>query len=273
MPRIARFARPTARQILSIPISAIDRNPAQPRAAFDEESVRALAASIGSLGLLQPVSVRPAQGGRYTLIAGERRLRACQLLGQSTIEATVTEADEGESALLALVENLQREDLHFLDEAAGYARVMRLCALSQEALARRLGKTQGAIANKLRLLRLEETVLDDVRGFCLSERQARALLRLPDGDRQRRAAAQMARQKLTALRSEALVEEMLRADTPAPRRRVLVVVRDYRPYVNAIRDIARRMQEDGLAVEMETEQPGAELVVHLRAHRKKCANT
>ena len=254
-----------------LPIHLIDVNPYQPRSEFDDEAVRALASSIASLGLLQPITVRPETNGRYTLIAGERRLRACLRLGMQTIEAMLIDAGDGEAAMLALVENLQREDLHFLDEAAAYARVMRLCGFSQEALASRIGKTQGAIANKLRLLRLDESVREAVRRLQLSERQARALLKLPAGKEQLEAAGVMAEQGLNAPRSEAMVEEMLRAlraNGAAPRRRMLVVVRDWRPYLNAIRDIARQMQDAGLDVEMETEQPGAELLVRLRVSRK-----
>lgn len=263
----ARTPRKNGRTILRLPIHLIERNPYQPRTAFNDEADEALAISIANLGLLQPVTVRPAADGRYVLIAGERRLRACLRLGMTTIEATLTETGEGESALLALVENLQREDLHFLDEAAAYARVMRLCGLSQEGLAAHIGKTQGAVANKLRLLRLEESVRADVRRLHLSERQARALLKLPNASQRREAAATMAQRELTALKSEELVTQMLSAPQTQPHRRMLVMVRDYRPYVNAIRDIARRMQQDGLSVEMETEQPGAELVVKLRVRR------
>ena len=275
MQRIARLSRKNERRVQMLPIHSIDVNPYQPRSEFDDEAVRALATSIASLGLLQPITVRPEANGRYTLIAGERRLRACLRLGMQTIEAMLIDAGDGEAAMLALVENLQREDLHFLDEAAAYARAMRLCGLSQEALASRIGKTQGAIANKLRLLRLDENVREAVRRLRLSERQARALLKLPAGKEQTEAAAIMAQQGLNAPRSEAMVEEMLRAlraNGAAPRRRMLVVVRDRRPYLNAIRDIARQMQDAGLDVEMETEQPGAELLVRLRVSRKNGKN-
>ena len=275
MQRIARLSRKNERRVQMLPIHSIDVNPYQPRSEFDDEAVRALASSIASLGLLQPITVRPEANGRYTLIAGERRLRACLRLGMQTIEAMLIDAGDGEAAMLALVENLQREDLHFLDEAAAYARTMRLRGLSQEALASRIGKTQGAIANKLRLLRLDDNVREVVRRLRLSERQARALLKLPAGKEQTEAAEVMAQQGLNAPRSEAMVEEMLRAlraNGAAPRRRMLVVVRDWRPYLNAIRDIARQMQDAGLDVEMETEQPGAELLVRLRVSRKNGKN-
>lgn len=269
----ARPARKNECRVQALPIAAIDVNPYQPRSAFDGEAVKALAASIASLGLLQPISVRAEANGRYTLVAGERRLRACESLGMQRIDAMLVEAGDGEAALLALVENLQREDLHFLDEAAAYARAMRLCGLSQEALAARIGKTQGAIANKIRLLRLDASVRDAARRLTLSERQTRALLKLPSAAAQLEAAEAMAAQSLTALRSEALVEEMLRAlhAQQAPRRRMLVVVRDWRPYLNAIRDVARQMQAAGLSVQMETEEPGAELLVRLRISRADIA--
>ena len=207
MQRIARLSRKNERRVQMLPIHLIDVNPYQPRSEFDDEAVRALASSIASLGLLQPITVRPETNGRYTLIAGERRLRACLRLGMQTIEAMLIDAGDGEAAMLALVENLQREDLHFLDEAAAYARVMRLCGFSQEALASRIGKTQGAIANKLRLLRLDESVREAVKDGRLSAGHARALLPLPAA-RQREAAETIAAQGLSVRQTEALVKRL-----------------------------------------------------------------
>ena len=179
MPRADRHAQRNAEGVWSIPISTIDPNPHQPRQSFDEEALNALAASIRQVGLLQPVAVRAVGIARYELIAGERRLRACEKLGMTHINALVLPATENHSALLALVENLQREDLHYLDEAEGYLEVLRTCAMTQEALAERIGLSQSAVANKLRLLKLDPPVRAALRACGLTERHARALLKLP----------------------------------------------------------------------------------------------
>ena len=150
----ARHAPQNARSVWSIPLQSILPNPRQPRRTFDEAALGALAASIRQLGLLQPVAVRAVDASRYELIAGERRLRA---------DALVLPATALGSALLALVENLQREDLHYLEEAQGYADVLREEGMTQERLARQIGKSQSAVANKLRLLRLEAPVCQALR--------------------------------------------------------------------------------------------------------------
>ena len=251
MPRAARHAQQSAQSVWSIPIEEILPNPHQPRRAFDGKSIEALAASIRQLGLLQPVAVRAVDISRYTLIAGERRLRACRQLGLTHIDALVLTATEAGSALLALVENLQREDLHYLEEAEGYAEALRDGAMTQEALAARIGRSQSSIANKLRLLRLDPSIREALRTSGLTERHARALLRLPLTALQLDATRRMAEQKLSVKQSEALVTSMLAAlPLPAPpKRSVIALIRDHRLYVNAIRDIIRQMQAAGLNAE------------------------
>ena len=165
------------RQLCWLPLSSIHPNSRQPRTDFDEFALMELAASIRQNGLLQPVTVRPAAEG-YELIMGERRCRACRLLGHTHIEAFVLPADDQESALLALVENVQRKNLHFFEEAEALS---RLCGqgMAQDTLARMLGKSPSAINNRLRLLRLEPSVREVICEGQLTERHARALLSLP----------------------------------------------------------------------------------------------
>ena len=167
-----------AARFVQVPIETLRPNPLQPRQHFDEEELEELAQSIRSFGLIQPVVVRRLGPGAFELIAGERRLRACERVGWKTIPAVVTEADEATQQVLALVENLQRRDLSAAEEARSYCGIMERTGWSQIELARRLGRSQGAIANKLRLLRLPESVLDLIVSGRLSERQARALLPL-----------------------------------------------------------------------------------------------
>lgn len=166
-----------------IPIHIVDTSPFQARLEFDEEAVQDLAASIKVHGVLQPLIVRP-KGSRVELVVGERRLRACQLLGWSRIPAVVRDMDDRSAAEMVMIENLQRRDLNPIEEARGYERMLSTFSLTQQQLAERLGLSQSAIANKLRLLRLPEEVWQLVSEGKLSERHARALLRLEDAEAQ-----------------------------------------------------------------------------------------
>jgi ParB family chromosome partitioning protein len=165
-------------RVVFVPARSIRPNPAQPRRVFDEEALNELADSIRQHGILQPLSVRRVGGG-YELIAGERRLRAGMKAGLTEIPCIVMTMDERESGVVALVENLQRQDLDFVEEARGISRLMELCSLSQEQAARMLGKSQSAVANKLRILRHSPEVLQALREGGLTERHARALLKVP----------------------------------------------------------------------------------------------
>ena len=165
-------------RVVFLPLRAVRPNPAQPRKIFREEALQDLADSIRQHGILQPLSVRRIGAG-YELIAGERRLRAAQIAGLTEIPCIVMTMDDKESGLAAMVENLQRQDLDFVEEARGIAALMDKWAISQDGCAKMLGKSQSAIANKLRLLKHSEKVLDALREAGLTERNARALLRLP----------------------------------------------------------------------------------------------
>ena len=220
------------RKVLWLPAAEIRPNPMQPRRTFEETGLRELAESIRRHGILQPLTVR-RQGTGYELVAGERRLRAAAMAGLREVPCLVAQVGEEDSALLALMENLQRRDLDFWEEALALRRLQEDFALSQEELARRLGKSQSAIANKLRLLKLPQEVLSSLRDAGCTERHARALLRLPDGEAQRRTADRVIRDKLTVAQTEALVESMLRAPPPKKRRPVLIV-KDVRLFLNTI---------------------------------------
>lgn len=221
------------------------------RRDFDENALKALAASIRTAGLLQPVTVRPREGGQFELIAGERRLRACKMLGMREIDALILHVSAGESAILALVENLQREDLHYLDEAEGYANTLRACSLTQEALAQKIGKSQSALANKLRLLQLTPEVRESLKSQGLSERHARALLRMNDPHAQLEAIRQAKESNLTVRQMETLIALMC-ASRPqqSARRRILPLVRDGRVYVNAFERLVSQMEEAGVEAEL-----------------------
>ncbi|MFP4200578.1 MAG: ParB/RepB/Spo0J family partition protein, partial [Clostridia bacterium] len=181
---------PAEGEMSEIPVDVISPNPYQPRQTFDEGSLRELADSIVRVGVLEPVLVRPhpQRQSRYQLLVGERRLRAAKIAGLESIPAVVRSVDEGDMALLGLIENLQREDLHPLEEAAAMRRMLEEFAVTQEELARGLGLSQSTISNKLRLLRLPEAVRRTVVQNGLSERHARCLLQLTSEDAQMRVA-------------------------------------------------------------------------------------
>ena len=171
--------------IVYLAVDAIAPSAVQPRQNFSPAQLEELSRSIAEYGVLSPLTVRPRQGG-YELVAGERRLRAARMAGLNEVPCIVMELDLEEASFIALVENLQRNDLDFLEEARGIAQLIRLFGLSQEECARRLGKSQSAVANKLRLLRLPEDVLNAMRNAGLTERHGRALQRLETPDEPRR---------------------------------------------------------------------------------------
>ena len=165
-------------QVLFLPVRAIRRNPQQPRRIFDRNELQQLADSIAIYGILQPLSVRKTESG-WELVAGERRLRAAKMAGLGEVPCLPVSATEEESGMLAMIENLQRQDLSFLEEARGIRNLMSRYGITQEAAARRLGLSQSAVANKLRILRHEAEVLSALEEQGLTERHARALLRVP----------------------------------------------------------------------------------------------
>ena len=241
------------RQLCWLAMDSIVPNRMQPRAEFDDFALMELAASIRENGLLQPVTVRPLAEG-YELIMGERRFRACKLLGHTHIEAFILPADDAESALLALVENVQRQNLHFFEEAEAYAKLIDQ-GMTQETLARLLGKSLPAVSNRLRLLRLEPSVREVIAENDLTERHARALLPLPGEKERLRVAMTAAAQRLSVQKTEQLVASALeRLPVPAGHRRMISLARDPRLYVNAIRGVVQQMRDTGLDASCEVRE-------------------
>ena len=194
-------------RVVFLPARSIRPNPAQPRKIFSEEALQELAESIRTHGILQPLSVRRVGTG-YELIAGERRLRAGMLAGLTEIPCIVMNMTEKESTLTAMIENLQRQDLDVVEEALGIANLMEKCGMSQEQAAKLLGKSQSAIANKLRILRHSQPVLEALRKAGLTERHARVLLKLDDEREKLRAVAEMARLGMSVARAEKYIEAL-----------------------------------------------------------------
>ncbi|MBR4109326.1 MAG: ParB/RepB/Spo0J family partition protein [Oscillospiraceae bacterium] len=195
-------------RVVFLPARSIRANPAQPRKIFREEALKELAESIRQHGILQPISVRRV-GTAYELIAGERRLRAGILAGLSEIPCIIMNMDDRESGMTALVENLQRQDLDFIEEAKGISYLLEQWSMSQEQAARLLGKSQSAIANKLRLLRHSTQVLNAIRQAELTERHARALLKLPTEAQKMQVIALVEKLGMSVARTEKYIEELL----------------------------------------------------------------
>ncbi len=202
-------------RVVFLPARSIRPNPAQPRKVFGEEALQELSESIRRHGILQPLSVRRVAAG-YELIAGERRLRAGIRAGLTEIPCILMNMDDQESGMVALVENLQRQDLDFIDEARGISQLMEKWAMSQEQTARVLGKSQSAIANKLRILRHSAPVLEALRSASLTERHARALLRLSKDTEKLEAIEIIARLGYSVARTEQYIDDLLSGRKKAP---------------------------------------------------------
>lgn len=251
-----------------IPLGRIRPNPQQPRRSFDEEGLAELAASIRSCGILQPLTVRRAGDG-YELVAGERRLRAARIAGLREVPCLVAQVGEEDSALLALMENLQRRDLDCWEEAQAIARLISRYGLSQEEAARRLGRAQPTVANKLRLLRLPEDVRALLRENGLTERHARALLRLQDPEVQRRAAGDMVRRGMNVAQAEAYVEKLLQSDqvTP-PRGRSTYIIKDVRLFLNSVDRGLHLMRQAGVDAGWDRQDTDREILLTIRIPKR-----
>lgn len=255
-------------EVQSVPLAEIRQNPYQPRIDFDEEQLQELAASIREHGILHPVVVRPREDG-FELVVGERRLRACTILGWESIPAIVREMSDSEVAEVALIENVQREGLSFFEEAEGYRRLIEEFGMTQEVLAQRLGKSQSAIANKIRLLKLPEEVRRRISREMLSERHARALLKLPSEEIQLEAIEVIVHQGYNVRQTDEWVANKLQniagaEEKETKKRSVKGVLKDYRLLVNSIRKLVDQMNQGGIPVELVEEESEGHLEMRIR---------
>ena len=242
-------------RVVFLPARSIKPNPSQPRKVFDETALTELSESIRLHGVIQPLSVRRVGGG-YELIAGERRLRAAQLAGLTEIPCIVMSMDEAESGLVALVENLQRQDLDFVEEALGISRLIKLHSLSQEQAARMLGKSQSAVANKLRLLRHNSDVLRAIREAKLTERHARALLRLKTEPEKLAAIATISSLGMSVARTEQYIDNLLSGDRKYPPQRV-----NLGGFLNNLSQSLARIQSAGIPAVSERRETESQIVL------------
>ncbi len=255
-------------RVLFLPLSSIVPNPGQPRKCFSQKALEELADSIREHGVLQPLSVRRTAAG-YELVSGERRLRAAKLAGLSQVPCIVINVDSQESSLLALVENLQRRDLDFVEEAVALSQLIQTYHLSQEEAARRIGKSQSAVANKLRLLRLPPEVLLLLRENGFTERHARALLRLEDGAAQQDAAVFLVENQLTVAQTEDYVEHRLHpAPPPVRRRKPTYLIKDVRFFLNTVTRGLSMMKTAGVNAACERQDTEEGILLTIRIPRQ-----
>lgn len=234
-------------EVRTIPIKNIAPNPNQPRRDFNKEALWDLAISIMEYGLMQPITVRQTGPFDYELIAGERRLNACKSLKMAYIPAIVMKADDTDSAILALVENIQRENLNYIEEAEAFCNLISEHSLTQEELADKLGKGQSTIANKIRILKLSPKVRKILTENSLTERHARALLKLPQEKQQLRVLKIITERGLNVAKTEELVERLIKKpDAPIPQIKNIRVFKDLRIFTNTIKQAVDMMKKSGI---------------------------
>jgi len=240
------------KDVAFIEIDRIRPNPYQPRKRFNAASLNELSNSIKTYGVLQPISVRKISNDAYELIAGERRLRASMMAGLEKIPAIMVKVGENDSAMLALIENIQRENLSYIEEAEAYQKLLIQSDLTQEQLALRVGKSQSTVANKLRLLKLSERVRREISNHDLTERHARALLKVESEELQLKIIKTVMDKGLNVKRTEELVENMYtryvdeEMEQQAINRKVSRVVKDIRIFVNTVKQAINMMREAGV---------------------------
>ena len=264
--------RPGVRRggIINLPVDSIDPNPVQPRKTFEDDSLRELSSSIAEFGILNPLTVR-LRGGRYELVAGERRLRAARLAGLEDVPCILIDVGLEDASLIALIENLQRKDLDFIEEANGINQLIRMFGLSQEEIARRIGKSQSAVANKLRLLKLPKDVLETLRDRGLTERHGRALLRLADEEKQRAALMHIIDMGLTVAMTDSYIDALLSAqenpepteeepeEKPQPQR--TFIMKDVRVFMNTLSRGLDMMKQGGIMAGMKKQETEEALIL------------
>lgn len=241
--------RPTLRRggIIYLPTGSIEPCPMQARKIFDDDSLKELSESIKSYGILNPLTVR-LRNGRYELIAGERRLRAAKLAGLREVPCIVIEVSMEDAGLISMIENLQRRDLNFIEEAAGINQLIIMFGMSQEEAARRIGKSQSAVANKLRLLKLPPDILEALRENALTERHGRALLRLNDAVQQRTALKYIIENDLTVAATDAYIDALINGKPSEEKGQTkkTFVLKDVRLFLNSINRGLEMMKQGGI---------------------------
>lgn len=256
--------------LFSIPVEAIRRNPNQPRRIFDEAALFELAESIRSCGVIQPLNVRKTGENTYELISGERRLKASKLIGLKTVPAIVMNIEEEKSAVIALIENLQRENLSFFEEALAYEKLITNFSLTQDELAFKLGKSQSAIANKLRLLKLSDEVKSKIIEHNLTERHCRAFLRISDEILQLKVLKTVTDKGLNVNETEKYIDDILIDIKKEKRRnkRVIPLFKDIRIFTNTVNQAVEIMKKAGVETKTKKKETEDYIEYHIVIDKK-----
>ena len=274
-------SRPGVRRggILYLRTDELSPNPVQPRRRFDDEALAELSESIKTYGILNPLTVR-LRGGKYELVAGERRLRAAKLAGLQEVPCILLDVNMEDASLIALVENLQRRDLDFIEEAAGINQLIRMFGMSQEEAARRIGKSQSAVANKLRLLKRPPDVREALRENGLTERHGRALLRLQRPEAQREALAYIIDNGLTVAAADAYIDALPSSPEPEPpaeaekpEHRRTFVLKDVRVFLNTLSRSIDLMKQGGIDAGVQRQETEDSLILTISIPNNMPAQT
>ena len=244
-------------KVVQIPVEMIIPNPAQPRKIFTEDELEELTNSIREYGVLQPLLVKKGEGKRFILIAGERRLRASKLAGLHRVPVIIKDLDEPEAALVSLVENVQREELNFLEEARAYKKLMEDFNLTQGELAKRVSKQQSTISNKIRILTLPEELQQTLMTNKLTERHARALLKLSDENDRTKILKRVIDNNLNVKQTEKLIDDLLDGKEKAYRKKNKINYISYKIYLNTIRKAfnqVKTVEKNAKFIENDTEE-------------------
>ncbi len=266
MPLLKKQGLFESRKIVFIDIDGILPNPTQPRRHFDAKALAELSDSISRYGILQPLTVRRLASS-FELIAGERRLRAARIAGLTEVPCIVMEIDTEESSLIALVENLQRRDLDFIEEAEGLSRLIELYGMSQEEAARRVGKSQSAVANKLRILRLTPDILYIIREANLTERHARALLRLESDSDRITVLGNIIKRGLNVAKAEEYIDYFLSSKKESPTKKAgkpIYVLKDVRLFLNTITRGMDIMKQSGINAKYGKDETETDIILTIK---------
>ena len=252
-------------KVFYLPVTQIVPNRAQPRRQFDEAALQELADSIRCYGILQPLTVRRRSGGGFELVAGERRLRAARLAGLREVPCLVAAVSEEDSSLLALIENIQRRDLNYMEEAAALQKLIENYGLSQEKVAEKLGKSQSAVANKLRLLKLSPQCRALLLENGLTERHARALLRLEEEEARCAALRAVIARQMNVAQTEAYIESLLQKQAgPVRGRKPSFIIKDVRLFLNSINHSMEIMRRSGVDADCDRQETEDSITLTIR---------
>ena len=240
--------------VVLIQIKDINKNPAQPRVLFSKEDLKDLAESIKYNGLLQPITVRINENNEYELVSGERRLKAAKLAGNEEVPCIVVKTDEEQSAVFALLENIQRKDLNFFEESLAISKLIKKWNMTQDEVATKLGKAQSTVANKLRLLKFTDEQKARILANNLTERHARALLRLPKEEEVDEFLKIIIEKKLNVSQTEKLIEEYFEKNTKKPKKTIIPIIKDIRIFYNTIHSAINTMKKAGIMAKIQKKE-------------------